>query len=469
MGNGSSAKKSVYGGPGRRASAGPHRRISRRAALWRAVGLAAAAAGPWVVPASALGAAAPSNRITLGCIGVGNQGSQVLRGFLQQDDCRVLAVCDVNRASHGYKSDDQFLGREVARKAVDDHYAARRRDGRSGGCSACTDFREVLSRGDIDAVVIAVPDHWHGVMTCAAARAGKDIYCEKPLSLTVAQGRAMVREVRRCGVVLQTGSHERSNAVARFACELVRNGRIGPLRRILTVVGFWNKTAPPRDWTPAPPPGDFDYEMWLGPAPYQPYHKDRCLYNFRFLLDYSGGQVTNYGAHSLDLAQWGHGSEDTGPVEVEDAGSVFPSDGLFDVAKVVHFRGRYADGVELECITRADSVCARFEGSEGWVEYGYGGFKTHPESLKRSPIRPNDIRLYESPGHCRNFLDCVRTRREPAAPVEVGHRSASLCHVANIAMRLKRPLRWDPQREQFTNDDEANRMLARPMRSPWHL
>ncbi|HOD83402.1 MAG: 1,5-anhydro-D-fructose reductase [Planctomycetes bacterium ADurb.Bin126] len=436
--------------------------LSRRAFLGR--GLSAAAA-PWIVPASVLGAAAPSNRVTLGFIGVGNQGSQVLQGFLQEDDCQVLAVCDVNRASYGYKSDKQFLGREVARKTVDEHYAAS--GGRSGGCAAYIDFRQVLGRADIDAVVIAVPDHWHAVMTCAAARAGKDIYCEKPLSLTVEDGQAMVREVRRCGVVLQAGTHERSNGVSRFACELVRNGYVGQLRRVQAVVGPWNKTAPPADWKPMDVPEDFDYERWLGPAPWAPYHKDRCLYNFRFLLDYSGGQVTNYGAHSLDLAQWGHDTERTGPVEVADAGSVWPSDGLFDVALEVHFRARYADGVELECITRKENMSTRFEGSEGWVEVGYGGFHTFPESLKRVRLGPNDVRLYASAGHYRNFLDCVKSRREPAAPVEVAHRSATLCHLGNIAMLLKRPLKWDPRAERFVGDDQANRMLGRARRAPW--
>jgi len=440
-------------------------RLTRRSFLAAGAALAA----PYVVPASVLGAAAPSNRITLGCIGTGNQGVNDMRGFLQNEDAQVVAVCDVNTGSYGYKTAEQFLGRDPARGIVDSFYGGRSPSGRYRGCGAYTDFREVLARPDVDAVVIVVPDHWHAVMATMAARAGKDIYCEKPLSLTVADGRAMVEAVRRSGIILQAGSHERSHRQTRFACELVRNGRIGRLKRIQAVVGPWNKTGPTGAWTPTAVPEGFDYEMWLGPAPWAPYHKDRCLYNFRFILDYSGGQTTNYGAHSLDIAQWGNDTEHTGPVEVEDAGAEFPRDGLFTAPTVVHFKARYANGVELECITRDDNVACRFEGTQGWVEIGYKGFFTDPPSLKTSVIGAGEIQLYESNDHYRNFLDCVKSRREPAAPVEVAHRSATLCHLGNIAMILKRKLRWDPDREEFPGDDEANRMLARGKRAPWHV
>jgi predicted dehydrogenase len=444
--------------------------ITRRRLLKTAARVAgAAAAAPYVLPSSVFGAAAPSNRINVGCIGTGNQGMQDLRAFLQYDDCRVVAVCDVNTGSAGYKTADQFLGREPGRKAVEEFYARQSPDGAYKGCFACTDFREILARPDIDAVTIVVPDQWHGVMTVMAAEAGKDIYCEKPLSLAVADGQAMVAAVRRRGVVLQTGSHERSRRQTRFVCELVRSGRIGDLKRIVAVVGPWNKFGPTGAWTPTPVPDGFDYEMWLGPAPWEPYHKDRCLYNFRFILDYSGGQATNYGAHSLDMAQWGSGHDLTGPVEIADAGSEWPTDGLFNVALTVHFRARYANGVELECITRKDNVSCRFEGTEGWIETGYGGFLTEPASLKKAFIRPDEVRLGETAGHIRNFLDCVKTRAEPVAPVEVGHRSATLCHLGNIAMQLRRRLRWDPAAERFVGDDDANRMLSRPKRAPWRV
>ena len=401
---------------------------------------------------------------------MGNQGFLDMSGFLENDDVQIVAVCDVNTASYGYKTPSQYLGREPARKKVDRHHAGKNRSGRYKGCDAYKDFRGVLAREDIDAVLIVTPDHWHAIMTIMAAQAGKDIYCEKPLALTVTQGRAMVEAVRRHGIILQTGTMLRSNRDTRFACELVRNGRIGELKRILTSVEPNNKTAPSGAWEPTPIPDGFDYDMWLGPAPWQPYHKDRCFYTFRFILDYSGGQVTNFGAHSNDIAQWGNGTEYTGPVEFEDMGGEFPKDGLFSTATRVAFRAKYANGVELICKTQIPKqYAARFEGTEGWVEAGWATYKTYPKSLQRSIIGPNEIHLYESRDHYRNFIDCVKTRKEPIAPVEIGHRSASICHLGNIAMMLKRKLQWDPDREQFINDDQANRMLSRPMRSPWHL
>ena len=318
-------------------------KVSRRDMLKRATAAASGAiAAPSVVPATVFGARAPSERIGVGCIGVGNHGIRLVQGFLHAPDARVVAVCDVNTASRGYKTPSQYLGREPARQIVDEHYGRQARSGRVRGCQAARDFREVLARDDVDAVALAVPDHWHAVMTVLAAEAGKDIYCEKPLSLTVADGRAMVRAVRRCGAVLQTGSQERSNPTSRFACELVRNGRIGRLVRIRAYVGPNNRQCPPGAWLPMRVPKGFDYDLWLGPAPWQPYHRDRCLYSYRFILDYSGGQVTNYGAHCIDLAQWGAGTDRSAPIEIEDLGSEFPRDGLFDTATKVHFRARYA-------------------------------------------------------------------------------------------------------------------------------
>ena len=412
---------------------------------------------------------APSNRIVLGFIGTGNQGVNNLKGFLQFSDVHVRAVCDVNRASYGYKTASQYLGREPAQQIVDEFYSKNHPNSSIRGCYACVDYRELLARPDIDAVVITVPDHWHAIMAIAAARAGKDIYCEKPLALTIDEGRRIVEAVRLFNVVLQTGSHERSNQQSRFACELVRNGRIGRLRRMIAIVGPNNKTAPAHDWIPQPVPDGFDYDRWLGPAPYVPYHPDRCLYNFRFNLDYSGGQTTNYGAHSIDLAQWGNDTERTGPVEVEDLGGEFPSDGLFTAPTRVHFRALYANGVELICKTGPEDVQIRFEGDRGWVQTGYRGFSCWPENLQTVIFGPNDIRLGSSVNHYRDFIGAVKSRGTPAAPVEIGHRSATVCHLGNIAMLLKRKLRWDPNHERFIDNDPANRMLSKPYRAPWHI
>jgi len=452
--------------------------INRRQLLKKSAGLTAGSIClPYLVASSALGRSgnvAPSERITMGSIGVGGMGTNNMRAFLSHDDVQVVAVCDVAKANdqygHWYKNGwkGPLFGREPARMIVDEHYAKKNRAGGFKGCDAYVDFREIISRDDIDAVCITTPDHWHAIPVIMAAETGKGVYCEKPLSLTVAEGRAMVKAVERYGVVFQTGTQRRSSQTFRFVCELVRNGRIGRLKKISTCIGTNNKEAPSRDWKPMPVPDWLDYDMWLGPAPWVPYHKDRCLYTFRFGLDYSGGQTTNLGAHFIDVAQWANGTDRTGPIEFEDLGGEYPADGLFTTVTKVHYRARYANGVELTCETRQGGPM-RFEGTEGWLQIQGSKLTSGPESLKTSVIGPNEIHLYQSNDHHRNFLDCMKTNRETAAPAEVGHRSTSVCHLGNIAMTLKRKLQWDPEAERFKNDAEANRMLARAMRSPWHL
>jgi len=424
---------------------------------------------PYLVPNSALGAGAPSNRINIGCIGTGNMGFTDLQGLMHQDDTRIVAVCDVNRGSHGYKTATQFRGREPARKLVNDYYAKKQRSGLYSDCDAYNDFRELLARNDIDAVSVTTPDHWHAIPTIMAARAGKHIYCQKPLSLTIAEGRMMVEAVRRHGVILQTGSQHRSKETMRFACELVCNGRIGRVKRALTSLGQHGLRFDIDTWEPTPVPEGFDYDLWLGPAPLVPHHPSRCFYTFRFVQDYSGGETTNTGAHKFDIVQWGLGTERTGPIEIEDLGSEFPKTGLFDTVSRIHFRARYANGVELICTPGGVSGAARFEGTEGSVHVDWNSMRTDPESLATTVIGPNEIHLYESHDHKRNFLDCIKSGRDPITPVEVGHRSASVCHLANIAMKLGRKLHWDPDEEHFVGDDRANRLLSKPLRAPWHV
>jgi predicted dehydrogenase len=430
---------------------------------------AAAFAGPFIAPARVFGRNAPSNRITLGIIGCGNQSTVDIPQWLQNDDCQIVAVCDVNRASHGYRNDTQFLGREPQRDFVNRFYAQKTTSGHYRGCDMYSDFRDVLARPDIDAVAIITPDHWHAIQTVLAARAGKDIYCQKPLTLTVADGRDMIQAVRRHKRILQTGSQWRSHALMRHACELVRNGRVGKLQRVETYVAKNNFEGPGPGWTEMPVPEGFDYDAWLGPAPKVPYHKDRCFYRFRFVSAYSGGQTTNFGCHSNGIAHWGMGMDASGPVEVEDLGAEFPAKGdLFDTATKVAFRARYANGVVLECRTDPRSFGAAFFGSSGWLRVTRNAIESDPATLKDAKIEPGELRLAESPNHYRNFLDCVKSRKEPVEPVEVGHRTASLCHLGNIAMILHRKIRWDPKREAIVGDSEAARMLSRPMRAPWN-
>lgn len=432
----------------------------------------AAVSLPWIVPASVFGRNAPSNRINVACIGTGNQGSGILKRFLQNDDVQVVAVCDVNTASYGYRDESQYLGREPGRKTVNDHYAEKTGKAGYDACRTYINYEDVLACDDVDAVTVVVPDHWHAVITIQAAKAGKDIYCEKPLSLTIGQGRAMVDAVKKYKRVLQTGSMERSNPMNRFICQLVRDGKIGQVKRVTTNVGFNNKVGPGPGWKPMPVPDGFDYERWLGPAPKQPYHQDRCLYRFRFNYDYSGGQVTNYGAHSNDLAQWGLGMDDSGPVEIEYVSAKWlPEGSLFNTALETEFRCRYASGVQLTCKTNDRPVGVRFEGTEGMIETSAYPWRarSEPASLLASEYPSGDIRVDATALHVRNFLDCVRSREEPIAPVEVGHRSASVCHLGNVAVRLGRNVKWDPESEQFPGDAEANEMLLRPMRAPWTL
>jgi len=407
----------------------------------------------------------------VGCIGVGNQGFPNMQRFLKQPDCQVLAVCDANRGSHGYKDPDDFYGYEPAKQAVESYYAKHKTTGRYAGCEAYNDFRELLARDDIDAVMLAPPDHWHEPMTIAAAEAGKDIYCEKPLGLTIGGQQKMVKAVRDNQRILQTGNHERSNPLVKQAVELVRSGAIGEVKRIVTNIGRHNKVGPGPGWQPMAVPDALDYDLWLGPAPDAPYHEDRCLYNFRFNYDYAGGQVTNFGAHSIDMAQWALGMDDSGPTQVEYVyADYLPKGSLFNAATYSFFRCRYASGVELECITSEPSVRCMFEGMDGVVRIDNMGqnFVVIPKKLKPKPAIDAE-RYHSAHDHVRNFVDCVKSRSEPAAPVELGHRSATVCHLGNIAIHLKSKLKWDPKAERFDggSSEEANALLNRSARETW--
>ena len=429
----------------------------------------AALTAPAVVPSSVFGSNAPSNRIAIGCVGLGGMGMGNLRGFLNKDGAQIVAVCDVVTSgrseygpnANGYGNKGKDLGRQPARQTVEQRYAGKRRSGRFKGCQGYRDFRDLVARTDIDAVVVTTPDHWHIPIALAAVRAGKDVYCEKPLSLTIREGRILADTVRRYGRILQTGTQHRSNSRRRFICELIRNGRIGKLHTIRCSIGGGPSCEPQAEM---PVPEGFDYDMWLGQAPRAPYTEKRCHYHFRFIWDYAGGQVTNNGVHALDFVQWANGTDLTGPVEIEGRGE-FPKDGLFDTPTSWNIEYTYADGVRLLFSSGRSGV--RFEGTEGWIQSS--PFDAHPKSLLTSVIGPDEIHLYKSSDHKQDFLDCVRDRTDPIAHAEIGHRSASICHLGNIAMLTERKLRWDPDTESFVNNAEANRMLSRPMASPWRL
>jgi predicted dehydrogenase len=428
---------------------------------------------PLIVPVSILGReekVAPSKRITVGVIGTGNMGMGDIRGFLGDPRVQVVAVCDVNKESPGYWG-GAVAGREPGRRLVEQHYAAEKKSGTYKGCDAYIDFRDLIGRKDIDVVVVSTPDHWHAIPVIAAAKAGKDIYCQKPLSLTIAEGRAMSDAVKKYTRVFQTGSQQRSDSNFRRACELVRNGRIGKLHTVR--VGLpggrpdYGKTGNRKK--PEPVPKDFNYELWLGPAPKADYAPARCHVNFRWIYDYSGGQVTDWGGHHPDCAQWGMGTEHTGPVEIRNAKGVFPPDELWNTATEYYFEAIYANGVKM-IVSNRERMGVKWEGSEGWVSANRGTHDANPKSILESKIGPKEIHLYESSNHYRNFIDCVLSRKETAAPVETAHRSITICHLGNIALRLGRDkLKWDPVKEQILDDAEAAKMLRRPYREPWKL
>ncbi|MBN1344248.1 MAG: Gfo/Idh/MocA family oxidoreductase [Phycisphaerae bacterium] len=428
------------------------RGLTRRGFLARtATGAGVGFAAPYVLTGSALGNAskAPANsRVTLGFVGVRNMGGGHLNGFLKNRRVEVLAVCDVDRSV-----------REGKAQQVKEAYELQ------NPIAAYNDFRELCARNDIDAVVIATPDHWHTLVCLEACRAGKDIYCEKPLTLTIGEGKELVKAVRRYGRVFQVGSQQRSDNKFRFACELVRSGRIGRVHTVITGIGG----APTCDWEPeTDPPDGLDWDFWLGPAPYKPYTPRRCHYEFRWIYDYSGGKMTDWGAHHNDIAQWGLGMDGTGPIHVDGQGS-FPDNGLYDTPTSFNVTYTYANGVKLLCQSHALRFGITFQGTDGWVWVTRNDIDAHPKSLLKEKLGAGDVHLYKSNSHHNNWLDCIEQRHRPICDVEIGHRSVTVCHLGNISMRLGRPIRWDPNTEQIVGDDEAARWVDKPMRAPWHL
>ena len=437
--------------------AGNGRRHSRRRFLATALG---AVAAPVIVPAAALGKdnqIAASERIAVGCIGHGNRGPTLMRGFLGQKDARVVAVCDVNGRQ-----------RETAKQTVDRHYG-------DSGCAAYNDFRELCGRPDIDAVCIASPDHWHVLHSLEAVHNGKDIYTEKALGLSLAQDHALRAACHRYGTVFQWGTQQRSSENFRFGCELVRNGRIGKLQTI--TVGVPHDFAFPSQPT-QPVPQDLDYDLWLGPAPWAPYTYHRCRpwtredsYSIWYhISDYCLGGIGGYwGIHHLDIAQWGHGTDDTGPVEVEGT-ATFPENGLADCATSWNVLHTYADGVTMTYTdNKQNKQGVVFHGTEGWVYVKRGHIDAEPKSLLTSQIGANEIHLSKTPGHQREFLDSIKSRARTVSNIDVAVHSDTLSHLTDICTRLKRKVRWNPDSEQILGDAEASRMLTRAMRGPWRV
>ncbi len=419
-------------------------------------GAATVAVGaPWIISQAALGAdkkTAASDRLTLGFIGVGTMNRGHLGHFLGQKDVQVLAVCDVDTTR-----------REAAKKTVNDGYGKDLKAGRYKGCDAYIDFRELLARADIDAVVIATPDHWHAIVAIEACKAKKDVYCEKPLSLTIHEAQQMVAAARKHERVFQTGSQQRSSNEFRQACELVRSGRIGKLKTVNVNVGPPSK---PCDLPEEKLEPGLDWDRWLGPASKRPYNSvlsPRGVHQhfpaWRNYREYSGGMMTDWGAHHFDIAQWGLGMDESGPAEI------IPPD---DAKAERGVRYVYANGVEVVHVGSKERG-VHFVGSGGEIIVDRGFLESRPAEIIKTPLGEKDVHLYKSPGHQRDWLNCIRSRKRPICDVEIGARSVTVCHLGNLAYWNHRKLRWDAAKWQCVDDREANTWLDRERRSPWEL
>jgi predicted dehydrogenase len=388
---------------------------------------------------------AASDRVRVAVIGTGSRGYYLLNRARAFSRVELVAVCDVH-------ADRAAAAAQVASPP----YPIQK------------DFRELLARPDLDAVVIATPDHWHALIALAAMEAGKDVYCEKPLSLTIAEGQALVRVARARGRVFQVGSHQRSeDPQFRLACELVRNGRLGRLKTIRTLIGsnFVGGAFPT-----VPVPQGLDWDRWLGPAPQTDYVEERYR-SWRGWYEYGGGKLTDWGAHHNDIAQWALDMDSSGPISVEATGEQ-PSGiaNSYNIHPTFQVTYAYANGVKLHCTSEKNGV--RFEGEDGrwiFVSRALSPFKASEARLIEEPLSRDAVRLQVATDHFGNFLDCVRSRKRPICDVAIGHRSATVCHLGVIALRTGKKLAWDPGREEFVDDDEANAWLSRSMRPPWRL
>jgi len=385
-------------------------------------------------------------------IGVGNQGGPKnnMKYFLKN----IVALCDLDKNYLSEASD--FLQTQAGISVV-----------------MTDDYRRLLDDKEIDAVVVTVPDQWHAVMTIDACKAGKDVYCEKPLTLMIGEGKPMIEAARKYERVVQTGTMQRSGLEFQMAVDLVQKGIVGKVHTV-------NVTLPSPNWiarakSPVPnsePPADFDYNRWLGPAPLRPYNKNHVHYLFRFYWDYSGGQQTNFGAHHLDIAQWGLGMDESGPTTIEGS-AVFNPDGWYETPDTTDIKYTYANGVVMNCRQKLESKGSEqgteFVGDKGSLFVYRGGIVTNPPELLKGFEMPKIVNSQANASHVNNFLDCVKSRQTPAADIRIGHRSATVCHLGNIAVRSKKRINWDPKTETIVGDQEAAKWLIKEYRGPWRL
>jgi len=416
---------------------------------------------PTIVPGSVFGRGekpAPSNRITLGVVGCGWQGPSNTKAFLALDDCQVVAACDL---------DKQHLDDQV--RTINEHY-------KNEDCRAYHDYRELLARKDIDAVMLAVPDHWHALVAVEAARQGKDIYGEKPLAKTIAEQQAIVRAVRKHGRIWQTGSWQRSVSNFHKAAEIVRNGLIGKVTLVeVGLPGGHTDFAKTGDrMTPTPPPPELDYETWIGPSQMMPYICARVHKNWRWNYNTGGGQLMDWIGHHCDIAHWGLDFDRSGPSEVEGHGEFPASDAVWNTCTKYRIELQYPKDVKMTIAGGYPEIKGgtKWIGTDGWVWVDRGKFEgSNPEwqDYRQLPDELRKVKLYESSNHQRNFLDCVKSRQPTITPVETAHHSAIPGHLGLIAMLTGRKIKWDVEREKIIDDREAGKLLGREYRKPWRL
>lgn len=418
-------------------------KVSRRRFLASTAGtVGAAVALPCFVPSKAFGA---NERIITGCIGVGHQGLGDMDQMMQQ--ATVAAVCDVDK-KHAQKAE-----KRVVKK--------------SGKCDVYYDPRKMLDRKDIDAVLVATPDHWHAMASIMAMRAGKHVYCEKPLTHSIGEGRAMVDAARKNKVVVQTGSQQRSSKEFILAVDAVRSGKLGKIISAEVGIPYCNAPAKDKMVPDSEPPAELDYDLWLGPAPYRPYNVNRVHYNFRFYLDYAGGQAANFGAHHFDIVQWALGMDDSGPIEVSGTGT-FDPDKRFEVPASYDLTYTYANGVKVLFGQKCKGG-ATFIGEKGRLYVDRNVLRVEPADIEIKIPPKKEMFGKAAASHVQNWFECIKTGARPVADVEIGHRTATACHMANLCVLLGRTLRWDPAKEQFSDDAKANAMILRSYRKPWTL
>ena len=430
-------------------------KASRRDFLKRSAAIATGALIlPQLIPSTALGMGGklpPSDRVVVGAIGTGQRGMANLRDFLGRlKEVQFVSVCDVD-INHAVRA------KEMIDKA-----------NKNSDCRVYGDYREFLEKEKLDAVAITIPDHWHGLVYIAATDKKLDVYAEKPLARTIHDSRAIVNAVKRNNTVWQTGSWQRSRPIFHHAAELVINGRIGKISRIevgLPDGGQGIGTPPPMEV-----PAGLNWEMWLGPAPKVPF-RGVCHWHWRWILDYSGGQLTDWAGHHIDIAQWGIGMERSGPIEISGE-AVYPRDGIYNTPVEYDFLCKYANGIEMRVANSSrlpHGGGTTWYGEKGWISVDRGRLDASDPLILKEVIGENEIHLYKSEDHVGNFLECIKSRGETIAPAEIAHRSISVGLLGEIAMTTGSKIHWDPAKQEIIGNPTASRLITRPYRKPWNL